>query len=224
MRKTSPSEERKDFSEKRADVTNLPDSPLSSPDKEIASYKDGKSSGSFKGNSISGASVEGHTGSTPHVSRISVDLGGSGSDGAVEGSTLRARSPIRRGLYKSRSKIWAAPTHRPRVDPDIFEDPLADAFWKDVWVASADHNVCIHLSFIHSTTQVEIQTLIYRKVFHAVPDDTVTTWKQYKDFVLHHGRMNRTVHQALIVLLKKFDHYSRARMVSLVEEHHELVS
>jgi len=101
-------------------------------------------------------------------------------DCTVEGSTSRARSSSRRGLHKSRSKIWAVSTQRPRVDPDIFEDPLADAFWKDAWMASAEHN-----------------TLIYRKVFHAVPDDTVTTWKQYKDFVLHHGRMNRTAKDGL---------------------------
>jgi hypothetical protein len=135
-RKKSASEERKDFSEKRAEVTGLADSPLSSPDKEIASYKDGRSSGSLKGNSINGASVEGNTGNAAHMNGISVE--------EHEGSTLRARSPIRRGLYKSRSKIWAVSTSRPQVDPDIFEDPLADAFWKDVWLASAEHNVCIH--------------------------------------------------------------------------------
>lgn len=38
-----------------------------------------------------------------------------------------------------------------------------------------------------------IQTGIYRKVFHAIPDDTVTTWKQYKEFASHHGRMNRVL-------------------------------
>ena len=38
-----------------------------------------------------------------------------------------------------------------------------------------------------------MQTGIYRKVFHAVPDDTVKTWKQYKDFLSHHGRMNKAV-------------------------------
>ena len=27
-----------------------------------------------------------------------------------------------------------------------------------------------------------MQTEIYRRVFHAIPDDTVTTWKQYKHF------------------------------------------
>ncbi|OBZ68849.1 hypothetical protein A0H81_11088 [Grifola frondosa] len=36
-----------------------------------------------------------------------------------------------------------------------------------------------------------MQTEIYRKVFHAIPDDLVTTWKQYKEFVLHHERLNR---------------------------------
>jgi len=153
-RKKSASEERKDLSEKKAEVTSLADSTLSSPDKEIASYKDGKSSGSLKGNSINDASAEGNTGNTAHVNRISVEehLSASRSDYTVEGSTLRAQSPIRRSLHKSRSKIWAVSTSRPRVDPDIFEDPLADTFWKDVWVASAEHNVCIRLSFIHLTT------------------------------------------------------------------------
>lgn len=30
-------------------------------------------------------------------------------------------------------------------------------------------------------------------MFHAVPDDLVTTWKQYKDFILHHERLNKPV-------------------------------
>jgi len=30
-------------------------------------------------------------------------------------------------------------------------------------------------------------------VFHAVPDDLVTTWKQYREFVAHHDRMNKPV-------------------------------
>lgn len=33
------------------------------------------------------------------------------------------------------------PTRRPVVDPNNFEDPICDKFWKDVWVASAVHNV-----------------------------------------------------------------------------------
>jgi len=36
-------------------------------------------------------------------------------------------------------------------------------------------------------------TEIYRKVFHAVPDDLVTTWKQYKEFVSYHDRLSQPV-------------------------------
>ncbi|KAJ7857670.1 phospholipase D [Mycena olivaceomarginata] len=86
-----------------------------------------------------------------------------------------ARSILRRHLAaKLGSKTWTLPTPRPKVDPNAFEDPICDQFWKDVWVASAAHN-----------------TEIYRKVFHAIPDDLVTTWKQYKEFVVHHERMNK---------------------------------
>ncbi|KAJ7147560.1 phospholipase D [Mycena crocata] len=86
-----------------------------------------------------------------------------------------ARSILRRHLNaKLGSKTWTLPTPRPKVDPDAFEDPICDEFWKNVWVASATHN-----------------TEIYRKVFHAIPDDLVTTWKQYKEFVVHHERMNK---------------------------------
>src|ERR1700722_823370 len=38
-----------------------------------------------------------------------------------------------------------------------------------------------------------IQTEIYRRVFHAVPDDNITTWKQYKEFVAWHERLNKPV-------------------------------
>ncbi|KAI6132273.1 phospholipase D [Pisolithus croceorrhizus] len=68
-------------------------------------------------------------------------------------------------------KTWSLPTPAPRIDPDDFEDPICDTFWKNVWVACAVHN-----------------TDIYRKVFHAVPDDIITTWKQYTEFVAHHDR------------------------------------
>ncbi|THV05210.1 phospholipase D [Dendrothele bispora CBS 962.96] len=88
-----------------------------------------------------------------------------------------ARSLLRKHLgSKLGSKTWTLPTPRPKVDPDRFDDPVSDAFWKAVWVASAVHN-----------------TEIYRKVFHAVPDDLVTTWKQYKEFVIHHERLNKPV-------------------------------
>ncbi|KAJ7134494.1 hypothetical protein C8R44DRAFT_770608 [Mycena epipterygia] len=101
----------------------------------------------------------------------------SGVDDASEEEKAapQARSILRRHLAaKLGSKTWTLPTPRPKVDPNGFEDPICDEFWKNVWVASATHN-----------------TEIYRKVFHAIPDDLVTTWKQYKEFVVHHERMNK---------------------------------
>ncbi|KAF8916964.1 hypothetical protein CPB85DRAFT_1453067 [Mucidula mucida] len=92
-----------------------------------------------------------------------------------ERAAPRARSTIRRQLAsKLGSKTWTVTAKRPHVDPDAFEDPVSDSFWKEVWVACAVYN-----------------TEVFRKVFHAVPDDLVTTWKQYKEFVLHHERLNK---------------------------------
>ncbi|KAF4577108.1 Phospholipase D1 [Pleurotus pulmonarius] len=86
-----------------------------------------------------------------------------------------AREAIRKHLEsKLDNKTWTVLTPRPEVKVNGFEDPISDAFWKDVWVASASRN-----------------TEIFRKVFHAIPDDIVTTWKQYKEFVLHHERLNK---------------------------------
>ncbi|KAJ7043969.1 phospholipase D [Mycena alexandri] len=101
----------------------------------------------------------------------------SGNDDATEEERAApgARSILRRHMAaKLGSKTWTLPTPRPKVDPNGFEDPISDEFWKNVWVASAAHN-----------------TEIYRKVFHAIPDDLVTTWKQYKEFCVHHERMNK---------------------------------
>ncbi|KAJ3717102.1 hypothetical protein C8R42DRAFT_678000 [Lentinula raphanica] len=93
-----------------------------------------------------------------------------------ERAAPRARSLIRKQLTSKLGSKWTLPTPRPKVNPQGFDDPVCDEFWKDVWVASAVHN-----------------TEIFRKVFHAVPDDLVTTWKQYKEFVIHHERLNKPV-------------------------------
>lgn len=54
-----------------------------------------------------------------------------------------ARAIIRENLggKSSRRRPWTVPTTKPRVEPQDFEDPISDAFWKDMWVASAVHNV-----------------------------------------------------------------------------------
>lgn len=92
----------------------------------------------------------------------------------------KARSLLRKHVSaKLGSKPWALPTPTPKVYPNGFEDPVCNAFWRNVWLACAAHN-----------------TEIYRKVFHAVPDDLVTTWKQYKDFIAHHERLNQPARES----------------------------
>jgi phospholipase D1/2 len=51
------------------------------------------------------------------------------------------------------------------IDPYSFGDPLDDAFYEDIWFDNAHRN-----------------TVIFREVFHCQPDDTVSTWKEYKEF------------------------------------------
>lgn len=59
-----------------------------------------------------------------------------------ERATASARATIRNNLAsKSGRKPWTVPTVKPKVEPQDFEDPISDAFWKNIWVASAVHNV-----------------------------------------------------------------------------------
>lgn len=59
-----------------------------------------------------------------------------------EDAAVHARKVIRKHLAaKVGTSQWAVPTDAPEVDPHGFEDPISDAFWKNVWVASAVHNV-----------------------------------------------------------------------------------
>ncbi|KAI0056534.1 phospholipase D [Artomyces pyxidatus] len=96
---------------------------------------------------------------------------------AEEKKAPGARSILRKHLTAKLSQgPWSLPTPTPKIDDDGFEDPIADSFWKDVWVAAAVHN-----------------TEIFRRVFHAVPDDLVTTWKQYKEFIAHHERLAKPI-------------------------------
>ncbi|KAG8214440.1 phospholipase D [Butyriboletus roseoflavus] len=98
------------------------------------------------------------------------------SDLTEDKSTTNKRSSRRKQkrLYEVKAK-QSVPISVPHVQPDDFEDPISDEFWDRVWVACAKHN-----------------TEIYRKAFHAIPDDTVNTWKQYKQFVAYHERFTKT--------------------------------
>ena len=55
------------------------------------------------------------------------------------------RPSIRKGFAKTRG--------RPHIQVDKFQDPISDAFWKDVWVASAEYNVGTLLPPSHLLTQ-----------------------------------------------------------------------
>ena len=108
---------------------------------------------------------------------------------------LGARASVRdnRGIKPGRKNVWAVPTTKPQIEPQDFEDPISDAFWKNIWVASAVHNVGDLLRFMAMLIISCLKTEIYRKVFHAIPDDHISTWKQYKEFVAHHERLNKPV-------------------------------
>ncbi|KAG9009262.1 Phospholipase D1 [Tulasnella sp. JGI-2019a] len=93
----------------------------------------------------------------------------------AERAAVEARKRIRQHLsVKTGNKPFTIPAPAAEIDPYGFEDPLDDGFFKDTWMTTAVHN-----------------TEIYRKVFHCTPDDMVTTWKQYKEFLQFQERLNR---------------------------------
>ncbi|KAG9016332.1 Phospholipase D1 [Tulasnella sp. 427] len=93
----------------------------------------------------------------------------------AEKAAVAARQQIRKHLaVKTGAKPYTLPTPKPEIDPHGFGDPLEPRFWKDAWCATAVHN-----------------TEIFRKVFHCTPDDLVTTWKMYKEYLLFQERLNK---------------------------------
>lgn len=67
-----------------------------------------------------------------------------GKDPEKDGHSRRSNS---RRIQHSRSNTrWTVSVPKPDVNPYGFDDPIADSFWKGVWVASAVHNVSIYLT------------------------------------------------------------------------------
>lgn len=58
------------------------------------------------------------------------------------------------------------------ISKDCMQDPLEPAFYDDVWNRTAENN-----------------TKIYRQVFHCMPDNEVTDWTKYMEFMDHQTRL-----------------------------------
>lgn len=64
----------------------------------------------------------------------------------------------------------------PVVTPDMFEDPLDELFYLDVWHACAVNN-----------------TKLYRQVFRCMPDNEVKTWAAYKQYAAYTERFAQSM-------------------------------
>lgn len=62
----------------------------------------------------------------------------------------------------------------PKVEPDMFVDPLNDSFYLDVWHQAAQNN-----------------TKLFRDVFRCMPDNEVKTWKEYKEYAAYQERFSQ---------------------------------
>jgi phospholipase D1/2 len=86
-------------------------------------------------------------GSGPHEpSTVDSVLLGASDVNSEERATASARATTRANIgSRSGRKPWTVPTMKPKVEPQDFEDPISDAFWKNIWIASAVHNVSAFL-------------------------------------------------------------------------------
>lgn len=68
--------------------------------------------------------------------------------GANDPDELEKTAPGTKALLRKHltskvgNKVWTVSIPAPHVDPEGFEDPISDAFWKNVWIACATYNVC----------------------------------------------------------------------------------
>lgn len=69
--------------------------------------------------------------------------------GSDEHESSSTRSTIRKQRPGKLESKWNVSIKRPQVDPNNFEDPISDRFWKEVWVTSAAYNVCGLLFLVH---------------------------------------------------------------------------
>ena len=121
--------------------------------------------------------------STPHGSNLGLGIKNrprgysSTSSANLSASERQDQRRSRRNTFgRYQTSAYTMPFPGPDFDKDSFIDPISEDFYEDVWIASAIYN-----------------TEIYRKVFHCVPDDTVTTWRHLKNFGVMADKHNKPI-------------------------------
>ena len=138
-------------------------------------------------------------------SRKSRDNGAAMERSASKASNLSdTQAGVKRKMSsRFNANPWSSPGEAVDIDPDCFEDPLCDDFYENKWMAIAARN-----------------TQIYRKVFKCVPDDTVTTWSEYKAFLAWSDRLSRSqmpTHTGKTKLSDNVDHVDQK-----YPDHHDM--
>lgn len=143
-------------------------------------------------------------GSLADANGENVPLSGPLEDSSTASETYYQSSDARSKNLNAKpsQSFWTIPTPRPKYDADSFEDPVCDRFWKYIWAACAARNVGAFIRFrkaeCATNYQISHQTEIFRRVFRVVPDDLVTTWKHYKDFVVYQERLLKSVRESFL--------------------------
>lgn len=108
----------------------------------------------------------------PHTLRLRLMREHLGVDVDAVDRALREGHP-----YEDPPPADAWPDERPRITANSIVDPVASY---EVWTAAASYN-----------------TMVYRKVFQCMPDDTVTTWAAYKNAKVHSDKLARSTYEAM---------------------------
>lgn len=86
--------------------------------------------------------------------------------------------PLQRSFSNASHEITnpiIAKMRQPIVTQDCMRDPLNDSFFQDTWHAIAENN-----------------TLLFRQVFRCMPDNEVTTWREYEAYVSYSERFSQS--------------------------------
>lgn len=130
-----PTIEEKIVAEHRPPLDRVVDNPI----QEQLETRDTAAPSSIEARTETGAPANASSGSQ-HDDQPPLMKGDVSDTSEEESKTPAARAALRKHLA-AKTKPWVLPTPAPRVDPNGFEDPICDAFWKSVWLACAAHNV-----------------------------------------------------------------------------------